>query len=94
MVQSVYGSGSLCFFLRSPSCSGPTPDVCAADILPKVLGSIMFVLMPGSRAQRNVAPLLMMGGPPPPEQLPFLINAAASPKFAAQLKSYGTLESI
>ena len=45
----------------------------------------------------NVAPLLMMGGPPPPsppEQLPFLINAAASPKFAAQLKSYGTLESI
>ena len=42
----------------------------------------------------NVAPLLMMGGPPPPEQLPFLINAAASPKFAAQLKSYGPLESI
>ena len=35
----------------------------------------------------------MMRGPPP-EQLPFLINAAASPKFAAQLKSYGTLESI
>ena len=42
----------------------------------------------------NVAPFLMMGGLPPPEQLPFLINAAASPKFAAQLKSYGTLESI
>ena len=41
-------------FMRSPSCSGPTPDVCAADILPKVLGSIMFVLMPGSRAQRSI----------------------------------------
>ena len=36
----------------------------------------------------------MMGGPPPPEQLPFLINTAASPKFAEQLKSYETLESI
>ena len=41
----------------------------------------------------NVAPCLMMGGPPP-EQLPFLFNTAASPKFAAQLKSYETLESI
>ena len=41
----------------------------------------------------NVAPFLMMG-PPPPEQLPFLFNTAASPKFAAQLKSYETLESI
>ena len=40
-----------------------------------------------------VAPCLMIGGPPP-EQLVFLINTAATPKFAAQLKSYGPLESI
>ena len=41
----------------------------------------------------NVGPCLMMGGPPP-EQLPFLFNTAAPPKFAAQLQSYRPLESI
>ena len=35
-----------------------------------------------------------MMGAHPPEQLPFLFNTAASPKFAAQLKSYETLESM
>ena len=34
----------------------------------------------------------MIGAPPPPrpEQLPFLFNTAAPPKFAAQLKSINT----
>ena len=31
-----------------------------------------------------------MIGPPPSEQLPFLFNTAASPKFAAPLKSIST----
>ena len=34
----------------------------------------------------NVSPSLILGGPPP-EQLPFLFNISAPPKFAAQLKS-------
>ena len=53
--------------------------------------SLMMLLLLTCLA--NVAPLLMMGSPPP-EQLPFLFNTAASPKFAAQLKSYGSLETI
>ena len=41
------------------------------------------------KMETNVGPCLMIGGPPPPEQLVFLFNPAAPPKFAAQLNHMG-----
>ena len=56
---------------------------------PNYIGAIQG-LSRGYRGDINVGPCLMIGGPPPGEQLPFLFNTAASPKFDAQLKSINT----